>query len=206
MDKKIKNTGQGQIFKNPALEVFSKSPPQVSAGFYIAIVLVLLFFAYRLQVVSSIITAVGIFVGATLFWTLFEYFAHRYLFHLDDYFPNSKFAERLAFTFHGIHHEYPRDVERIIMPPAPGLIFASVLFGLFFLIMGKIAFIFMPGFLTGYLIYTRIHYLTHTKNVPKYLRSQYKYHSLHHYRHTDKLFGVTTVFWDRVFGTMPPAK
>lgn len=206
MSHKIKNSGQGQIFSNPYLEVFSKSPPQVSAGFYTLIVLGLLFIAFKLQVVASIGTAVLIFIGAVLFWTLFEYFAHRYLFHLDDYFPNSKFAEKLAFTFHGIHHEYPRDVQRIIMPPAPGLIFSAVLFGLFFLIMGKFVFIFMPGFLTGYLIYTRIHYLTHTKNVPSYLRSQYKHHSLHHYKHTDMLFGVTTSFWDRVFGTMPPAK
>ncbi len=204
MKANIQNKGQGQIFQNPALEVLSKASPQISGATYVAVVIFFLFMAFRLEVVSSIWTALLIYVGAMFFWTLFEYFAHRYLFHLDEHFPNSRLAAKLAYTFHGIHHEYPRDKERIIMPPAPGLIIITILFSVFYLILGSYAFLFTPGFMTGYLIYTRIHYKTHTTPVPSYLKAQHRHHALHHYKYPEKAFGVTFALWDHVFGTMPP--
>lgn len=33
-----------------------------------------------------------------------------------------------------------------------------------------------------------------------------RYHMNHHFRIDDKGFGITSTFWDRVFGTLPPAK
>lgn len=204
MHREIKNEGQGTIFENSILEPLTKAPPYVSATIYSLAVVILLVISYQMQVVDTFWAGATIYLGAIFFWTFFEYFAHRYLFHIDEYFPNSKFAQKMAFTFHGIHHEYPRDKDRIIMPPVPGLLIIGILYGVFLLLLGDYAYIFMPGFVTGYLLYTRIHYKTHTTPVPSYLKSQYKHHALHHYKYPEKAFGISTKLWDRIFGTMPP--
>lgn len=204
MHREIKNEGQGTIFENSILEPLTKAPPYISAIIYSLAVVVLLVVGYQMQVVDSFWTGAAIYVGAIFFWTFFEYFAHRYLFHIDEYFPDSKLAQKMAYTFHGIHHEYPRDKERIIMPPVPGLMIIGILYGVFLLLLGNYAYLFMPGFVTGYLLYTRIHYKTHTTPVPSYLKSQYQHHALHHYKYPEKAFGISTKLWDRIFGTMPP--
>lgn len=204
MHREIKNEGQGAIFENSFLEPLTKAPPYISATIYTLAVIVLLVIGYQMQVVDNFWTGALIFFGAIFFWTFFEYFAHRYLFHIDEYFPESELAQKMAYTFHGIHHEYPRDKERIIMPPVPGLMIVGLLYLFFLLVLGDFAYLFMPGFVTGYLLYTRIHYKTHTTPVPSYLKSQYRHHALHHYKYPEKAFGISTTLWDKVFGTMPP--
>mgnify|MGYP005839409645 CR=1 FL=1 len=202
----IKNRGSGKIFENPVLEFFTKSVPQVSVAIYATIIISFCILAYQTKVVEQGWVAASIFVSAVLSWTFFEYLLHRYPFHLDVYFPESKVAGKIAYTLHGIHHEYPRDRSRVIMPPIPGVLIASGFFGLFYLVMGSYAYIFLPGFLTGYLLYAFIHYGTHKFTPPKLLKPLWRHHALHHYKYPDKAFGISTQFWDRIFGTMPPAK
>lgn len=203
-DFDIKNEGQGTIFENKWLEPLTKTPAPISATIYIALTLGILYRGYSLDVVDSVAMGAGIFLGAVFFWTFFEYFFHRYINHLDDYFPESTLARKITFTLHGIHHEYPRDKERLLMPPVPGLIIVAILFGGYWLLLGNLVYVFMPGFMTGYLLYTYVHYSVHDQPVPSFLKSQYRHHALHHYKYPDKAFGVSTTLWDRVFRTMPP--
>lgn len=204
MNKTKSKPKQGKIFSNPILEYFTKAPPIVSVVFYLAILISLLLIGYQNGVVSSPWNGFLIFAGAVIFWTFFEYFFHKYINHLDEYFPESKIANNIAYSIHGIHHEYPRDKERLIMPPVPGLLILASLFAIFIIIMGPYVFIFMPGFMSGYLLYTFVHYSIHKTPVPSYLKVQYKHHAIHHYKFPNKAFGVSTTIWDRVFGTMPP--
>lgn len=204
MHREIKNQGQGILFENSFLEPLTKAPPIVSAITYSTLGIVLLFIGIQRAVVDQFWVGASIFVFALFFWTFFEYFAHRYLFHIDEYFPESTFAQKLAYTLHGVHHEYPRDTERLIMPPVPGLMILGLLYLVYLLIMGEFVYLFLPGFILGYLLYTRIHYKTHTTPVPSYLKSNYKHHALHHYKYPEKAFGISTTLWDRVFRTMPP--
>lgn len=207
MEKKpIKNEGQGRIFKNSLLEYLTKAPSPVSATIYIILLLGLLYYGYTIGAVQSLLVGVVIFVGAMFFWTLFEYFYHRYINHLDEHFPNSKLAARIAYILHGIHHEYPRDRKRLIMPPVPGLLISAILIFGYWILLGNAMFVFMPGFMTGYLLYTYIHIRVHKPNVPSFLMKQYRHHALHHYKYPQTAFGVSTTLWDRVFGTMPPEK
>ncbi|MCB0687156.1 MAG: sterol desaturase family protein [Saprospiraceae bacterium] len=197
------NNAQGQIFSSKYLEVLSRANPKVSALIYTLVIVFFLVVGYRLNVTEHFTNALIIFLFAMFFWTFFEYLAHRYFFHLDHYFPKSKVAERVAYIFHGIHHDYPRDVSRLIMPPAPGLLIIAVLFAIGWFIMGTLTYLFLPGFLTGYLLYTYVHYKSHVTPVPGYLKYQYRHHALHHYKDQDQAFGVSSPFWDWVFGTMP---
>lgn len=204
MGKNIKHKGQARIFKNPVLEYLTKAPAPVSATIYIFILLVLLYIGHRNEVVDAAWNAVLIYLGALFFWTFFEYFFHRYINHLDEYFPDSEWADKIAYTIHGVHHEYPRDKERLLMPPIPGLLIVAILYGVFVMILGSFVYLFLPGFMTGYLLYVFVHFNVHTTPVPSWLKIQYRHHAIHHYKHPDKAFGVSTTLWDRVFGTMPP--
>src|SRR5690606_27989475 len=94
-------------------------------------------------------------------WTLLEYLMHRYLFHISS---DNKIIARFRYMMHGIHHDNPRDKNRLIMPPVPWFLYTAVLLSLFYLVMGNYAFAFMPGVLIGYCIYVYIHYQIHLPN------------------------------------------
>jgi sterol desaturase/sphingolipid hydroxylase (fatty acid hydroxylase superfamily) len=116
---------------------------------------------------------------------------------------DKKWKKFIAYTFHGIHHEYPKDKDRIVMPPAGAILIGSIIFGLVWLIMQDYAFAFAPGFLLGYVTYAFVHYAIHAYQPPKnFLKWLWIYHSIHHYKHPDKYFGVSSPFWDLVFGSM----
>jgi 4-hydroxysphinganine ceramide fatty acyl 2-hydroxylase len=106
----------------------------------------------------------------------------------------------------GIHHEYPKDPSRLFMPPLPGLIIISVILSILYLPMKNYAFHFMAGLVNGYLFYSFIHYSIHRFRPPKRFKRLWSHHTLHHYKYGEKAFGVSTLFWDRVFGTLPPGK
>src|SRR5690606_19832641 len=150
-----------------------------------------------------------LFVIAILSWTLVEYIAHRYIFHLH---PKSKLGKRIIYIFHENHHEFPRDKMRLFMPPLPSIILASLLFGIFALgsklLTGTIdySYVYFSGFFFGYLAYVSMHYAIHAFAPPKALKSLWRNHHLHHYKYPDKGFGVSSTFWDKVFGTVPEHK
>jgi sterol desaturase/sphingolipid hydroxylase (fatty acid hydroxylase superfamily) len=140
------------------------------------------------------------FFAGMLFWSFFEYIAHRFIFHWVSDNPRVK---KFAYVLHGNHHHYPRDRQRLFMPPVPSLIIASVLFGLMYLIMKDKAFMFFPGFIFGYLMYGSMHYAIHAWNPPfKWMKPLWRNHHLHHYKNEHNGFGVSSTLWDLVFGTM----
>lgn len=202
---KIKNYGQARIFKSTQLERLSKTKPWVIYSLYIPICFAMLFY-----VISSKTYSIGfiltLYFIAMFSWTLFEYLAHRFLFHLN---ATSNFGRRLVYIFHGNHHEYPRDTERLFMPPLPSIIMGSTVFGIFtaisYLFTGTINFslIYFPGFISGYLIYVSMHYAIHTFTPPKLLKGLWRNHHLHHYKYHDKGFGVSSPLWDIIFKTVP---
>lgn len=203
--KKINNTGQARIFKNSFLEALTKTRPWVIYTIYIPLCSYMLYHSYAdLNLSIGLITS--IFFIAMLSWTLFEYAVHRYLFH---WVAETERGRRLVYIFHGNHHEYPRDKERLFMPPVPSLTIGVVVFSIFFSLSflftgaGNYAFIYFPGFVIGYLIYVSMHYAIHTMAPPKAMKGLWRNHYLHHYKYPEKGFGVSTPIWDKVFGTEP---
>lgn len=200
-------SNQARIFENPILESLTKTSPAISVGVYGPVIIALLYVAIAVKGLS-IGTTVTWFVIALLFWTFAEYFLHRYLFH---FITEAKWTQRFHFIVHGSHHEYPRDKERLLMPPVPGLLLASILFGFFavlFWLAGhpSLVWAFFPGFFLGYLLYSFLHYAIHTYKAPEFLKPLWLHHNLHHYQDNEKAYGVSTRFWDKVFSTMPEIK
>ena len=197
--QKIHNKGQAQIFRNGYLEYLTKTHPLVIWGMYLPILIFLPYYSIKTLEYSGL-NVFLIFISGTIIWTLIEYILHRFVFH---YHPDTEKGKRINYVLHGNHHEYPRDKERLFMPAAPSLLLASMFFFLFYLIVGKNVFAFFPGFMLGYLIYGTMHFAIHAWNPPfKWMKGLWRNHHLHQYKHTDMGFGVSSTFWDHVFGTM----
>ena len=197
--EKIHNKGQAQLFRNPYLEMLTKANPVVIWCMYLPFIIGLPFYAVNAQE-FSVVRAVLLYLGGMFFWTLFEYLAHRFLFH---WITESPRAQKFVYIMHGNHHHYPRDRDRLFMPPLPSLVLASVIFGIMYLAMGRYALPFFPGFMLGYLLYASMHYAIHAWNPPfRWMKPLWRNHHLHHYKNEERGFGVSSTFWDHVFGTM----
>lgn len=199
------STGQAQIFKNPFLERLTKTNPVSNIVIYGITILLLAYLAIGV-IGLSVISFITLFCIGFVSWTLAEYLLHRYLFH---WYNDWKWTQRFHFIMHGSHHEYPKDKERLLMPPVPGLILASLLFCIFYLLfwvfgVSIYTFGYFPGFFLGYLMYSFVHRAIHVKRPPKRFKYLWLHHNLHHYQYPDKAYGVSNTFWDKVFGTMPP--
>jgi sterol desaturase/sphingolipid hydroxylase (fatty acid hydroxylase superfamily) len=200
----LKNTSMQnkeiRLFKSELLEDLSHTTPFITAAFYSLMILTFLLAAFQFTTLL-IWDAFWVFISGLFAWTLIEYVLHRFLFHVNHYFPA---LQRFHFVLHGVHHEQPHNKERLFMPPLPGMIIALFLFVFWFLLIGINALLLMAGICTGYLIYAFIHYSLHSKPTGFLLGKLWLHHALHHYRYPNKAFGVTSPVWDIVFGTMPP--
>ena len=197
--EKINNKGRAQLFSNPALEALTKTNLFVIWGIYTPVLSWMIFYAYKHFHYSGLHIFL-LWCSGMFFWTLFEYVAHRFLFHLIS---ETEWGQKIIYILHGNHHHYPRDKQRLIMPPVPSLIISSLVFFIQYLILGKAALLFFPGFIIGYLTYGTMHYAIHAFNPPfKFMKPLWRNHHLHHYKDQNKGFGVSTTLWDRVFGTM----
>ena len=199
MGKKINNKGKAQIFDNPVLEFFTKSHPLIIWAMYLPVIIGLPYNSYS-NLNFSGVSVFLLFFGGFIFWTFFEYIMHRFVFHING---KSEFTKRLVYVLHGNHHEYPRDKQRIFMPPLPSFLIALVVFLVMYLFLRSYAYCFFSGFILGYMIYGTLHYAIHAWNPPfKWAKPLWRNHQMHHYKHEDKGFGVSNFFWDKVFGTM----
>jgi len=197
--EKIHNKGQARLFQDPFLEMLTKANPLVIWGIYLPFIIGLPVYAFtNLGLSGGKIAA--LFFGGMFFWTFFEYLSHRYAFH---WIAESEKAKKFVYIMHGNHHHYPRDRERLFMPPLPSIILASSIFGIQYLILGIKAFSFFPGFILGYLLYASMHYAIHAWNPPfKWMKPLWRNHHLHHYKDEARGFGVSSTLWDHIFGTM----
>jgi len=192
-----------RIFRSRLLQRLSYTHPALVIGLYVPVSLLSLGYAI-LVLQQTWYVSVGTFAIALLAWTLTEYTVHRYGFHFQ---AKTALGKRLVQLAHGYHHEYPKDKDHLFMPIPASLVLAAVFFGVFYLLMGHYAFSFFPGFLLGYLAYSLVHYSIHAiPQPPKAFRAIWRHHLQHHYKYPNRAFGVSNLFWDRVFGTLPPKR
>ena len=186
-----------RMFKDDRLESLSHVHPAIPLVLYVPVVAYHLLRAVRDGLLAGgaivILFALGMFL-----WTLTEYVMHRFVFHYE---PTSTWGRQLHFIMHGVHHDYPNDATRLVMPPSVSVPLAFLFYGVFHATFGpeRLGPAF-AGFVTGYLCYDMIHYATHhfTMRGPifGYLK---KYHLRHHYQDEGRGYGVSSPLWDHVF-------
>jgi len=187
-----------RLFKNPFLEYFSHIHPITPVVVYLPVISVCAYFGLLFVPISYGIPA--FFLGILL-WTLTEYTIHRWAFH---YQPKTEWGKKAHFLVHGIHHDYPRDATRLVMPLLVSVPLAALFFWLYSLVFGNYYLIIFSGFVLGYVSYDSIHYATHHINlkgkIGSFLRA---YHLRHHYEDDNTAYGVSNPLWDYIFRTVP---
>ena len=96
------------------------------------------------------------------------------------------------------------DKYRLVMPPtllvALTIPFWKLAHTLFFWDWNIATTVFCGGFF-GYICYDMTHYFLHHQNLPLWYKQLKKYHLAHHFLDYELGFGVTSKFWDNIFGT-----
>jgi sterol desaturase/sphingolipid hydroxylase (fatty acid hydroxylase superfamily) len=197
------NTGTQQLFASPILEKLSRTHIAVPISIFMLYAFALGLWNARFTTLPIQTTVLLFFVGWVTF-TWVEYQVHRHVFHMSAY---NQWRKNFQYVVHGVHHEYPKDKDRLAMPPLLSITIATILLILLKLILGDYVFAFLPGFLVGYAFYLLVHYVVHVYAPPhNFLKVLWKNHSIHHYKDDNMLFGVSSPLWDHIYGTMPKQK
>ncbi|TJZ52548.1 fatty acid hydroxylase [Sphingobacterium olei] len=187
------------MFKNDFLESLTKIHYSVPIIFWVPVIIYFIWKSYLQGAMSAGFVALYFLFGLA-FWTLAEYVLHRWIFHFE---PKSAWGQRIHFIFHGVHHDYPKDRLRLVMPLSASIPMATIIYILFSLFFTEYTLsAFFAGFLLGYLIYDECHYAMHHANFKSGLFKKIKdHHMLHHYSDPEKGFGVSSYLWDIIFGS-----
>jgi sterol desaturase/sphingolipid hydroxylase (fatty acid hydroxylase superfamily) len=192
------------MFESDLLERFSRINPITVFVVWVPIMLGFLFRSWSRHELS-LASMVGLFGVGVLVWTLSEYVLHRWVFHWVD---DTARGRRIHFLLHGVHHDFPNDKDRLVMPLGFSLPLGSLFFGLFLLVCGiRLAEPLFAGLVLGYLTYDGTHYAVHHfKPKTRIGRFVKRHHMLHHHMDHDGGFGVSSPLWDIVFRTMPSVR
>lgn len=188
-----------RMFESDFMEALSKVHPAVPVVIYVPVIS----FFFYISIADFSIPGLNIFyliVLGIIVWTFTEYILHRFIFHYE---PHSKFGEKIHFIFHGVHHDYPNDSKRLVMPPSVSIPLAVLFYVIFQTILGgKLVAPFFIGFLLGYLAYDMTHYAVHHFRIHnRFLLALKKHHMKHHFQDATKGFGVSSPAWDKIIGT-----
>jgi sterol desaturase/sphingolipid hydroxylase (fatty acid hydroxylase superfamily) len=180
-----------QMFETPLIERFSRIHPITPFLFWLP---VLGYMGVRagLNGVSAL-TGIALVLGGVLLWTLMEYVLHRYLFH---YSGPRLWQRRMHFVLHGVHHDFPSDTDRLVMPLGFYVGFRALIGP----VLVDPVFI---GFGLGYLAYDGTHYaIHHFRMSSRWGRWIKRHHMIHHHTGAHARWGVSSPLWDYIFGTM----
>lgn len=163
------------------------------------------FFVY--PVIIATLGAVGMVVGGTersalwplicaacvAIWTLLEYLLHRFVLHHVPWVKE-------------MHHEHHIEEKAQIGTPTwlslgafAIIVFAPAYFLSDFFVTSAVT----SGLMIGYLWYISVHHILHHWHFDhsSYVYGLKRRHALHHHFDKSANFGVTSNFWDHVFGT-----
>lgn len=192
--------GKPRFFHSAALENITRCPwwivPLLWLPIYAALSLraVLLFQLPAMQVAALQMQGI-------VLWQLLEYLIHRFLFHLK---VDSYWGITLHFLFHGNHHKYPKDKDRLVFPPVPAAAIASSIYaGLRLFLPADLSTGLMSGIILGYIMYDCLHYsMHHASHMPgSFLQELKRRHAHHHYHDCDLGYGISSVMFDALLGT-----
>jgi len=200
---KSRNNNSSQLFKNPFLEKLTRTHIAVPITILNLAAAIVLYWGIA-NIGLGVLEIILLFLVGALAFTLVEYIIHKYVFHM---MPDTKIKADIQYKVHGVHHDFPKEKDRLAMPP-PLSIVLSILFFLFFrMIMGDYAYGFMPGFLFGYTAYLFVHYIVHAWQPPNNIfKELWIHHGIHHYKDSERAFGVSSPLWDFIFRTLPKRK
>lgn len=188
-----------RMFESNFMEFFTKVHFTVPLFLYIPVISYFLYLSF-IHPELTLLTGLGYVALGILSWSTTEYFLHRYVFHFH---PTSEWGKKIHFLFHGVHHDYPNDSNRLVMPPGVSIPLAFLFyFGFKTFMPLHFLYPFFAGFVLGYLFYDMLHYALHHVDLKGKMWIALKTHHLkHHFKDPDKGFGVSSPLWDIIVGS-----
>src|SRR5688572_28737281 len=117
---KIKNKGTTSLFENRVLEALTRTHFAFPVTLYIVVSVAILIFA-AIKTDLEMWKALYMVPLGMLTFSLVEYCIHRFVFHFH---PTTERGENLKYKIHGVHHEFPKDKDRLVMPPVLSILLA----------------------------------------------------------------------------------
>jgi 4-hydroxysphinganine ceramide fatty acyl 2-hydroxylase len=205
-----------RMFGNALVERTTYVHPMAPHVIYVPVVVALLWVSPFGAFASA-----GYFFFGLFIWTFMEYLLHRFVFHAPDEIMEEThrisasldidqavipalptLRHVMYFMFHGVHHEYPSDSRRLVMPPVASIPAAIVTWVVLRLLLGPVAIPAFAGLLVGYLICDTTHFVVHHGAMPTAFGKLLKRtHMRHHFLDPDEDYGVSSPLWDIVFRT-----
>jgi len=191
------------MFESDLIERFSRVHPATPAVLYLPLVAYACYRGVFIENIGAGWIALH-FLAGYVAWTFFEYWMHRLLFHLPVKGPKTA---RIYFILHGVHHDYPWDETRLVMPPGASLLLCALTLAGFYAgfgshtMWGPLA-----GFVFGYVTYDTVHWYVHAcapKN--RFFAWVRREHLIHHFKDSHSRFGVSCPWLDYVFKTQGQA-
>ena len=188
-EKMEKDVFPGFYVLNPHIPFYLYTP--ISIG----MLLLAVFYAHLLW--WQILIGIG---ASFIFWPVFEYCMHRYLFHWES---TTAFGKKFVYTVHRGHHDYPNDPRLMLVGPIISLPAFLAFWGIAYLLAGNYAHPFMAGLGVCYMFYDWLHYASHNYNFNNsFFQTMKTHHMRHHYENNEKNFAFTTLFWDIIMNTL----
>jgi dihydroceramide fatty acyl 2-hydroxylase len=145
------------------------------------------------RVLQPVVLFVALVATGFVAWPFLEYLIHGVLSH------------RLRTPAAAMHWTHHRDARRVFTPMIVWLPVALLLWAAGAPLAGATpAGALVLGIVVGFLRYEHVHWRIHFR-APVNAREELRrvHHLSHHFRNPKAYHGVTTRFWDRVFGTLP---
>jgi dihydroceramide fatty acyl 2-hydroxylase len=191
------------MFETPLIERFSRIHPATPFVFWLPVLGWVGWRSAHLDVGVRVgaLAFVGLVVLGVLTWTFTEYTLHRWVFH---YVGPRPWQRRVHFILHGVHHDFPQDADRLVMPLGASIPLGAAFYFVFQLALGTaLAGPLFVGLGLGYLAYDGTHFAVHHFRMGSRLgRWMKRYHMIHHHTGVDARYGVSSPLWDWVFGTL----
>ena len=107
-----------RLFDSDFCEAFTKTNWKAIVVFWLPFVMLELYWGWNLQ--RSFLLQVVLFFLGWFAWSFIEYMIHRFIFHYQETNREAgRVMRTIHFLFHGIHHAYPLDKERLVFPILP---------------------------------------------------------------------------------------
>ncbi len=183
------------MFESRLLDRFTRVHPSVPPVIFGPVIAVLLVTGFGRM---SALQAVLLLAAGYVFWTLFEYWLHRVVFHFEPYY--SPLGMRLHWMIHGVHHDHPNDPLRLVMPPSVSVPLGALVLGAFWLRarLRRGARLRRRASSSGYLAYDMLHYHVHHHTPRTALGHKLReLHMRHHFQDDERGFGISAPYWDR---------
>jgi sterol desaturase/sphingolipid hydroxylase (fatty acid hydroxylase superfamily) len=136
-------------------------------------------------------------ISGWLCWTFTEYAVHRFYMHHS----HPKTRQKL-YQSHMSHHKHPSHI-KISFSQRAGMVLVGIIL-LYFSYSFHPFLIIFTGFFLGFIGYALMHWLLHQSWSATLFPRLQNAHIHHHGKYPDKCFGFSLIWWDYLFGTLPP--